>query len=73
MAAGNREIAALKKRIARSRKGGKPGGKTTTAAAATSKGDGRLNLNRAGLYNDKDSPDNTQAEVCACVYVFGTS
>lgn len=70
VAAANRELAALKKRIADGRKGGKKGGKTTAAAGASRKGDGRLNLNRAGLYDDKEPPETAApAEVCACVYV----
>lgn len=66
-AAANREIAALKKRISRARKGGRQGGKTATAAAAAAvsgKSDGRLDLNRAGLYDDKEAPETTtHAEV----------
>eukprot|EP00903_Cladosiphon_okamuranus_P005751 g5705.t1 len=61
----NREIAALKKRIAVGRKDGKTGGKTATsaaAAAASRKGEGRLDLNRAGLYEDKKAPETTSPE-----------
>lgn len=66
MAAGNREMSALKRKIARGGVGGKQNdesGAAGTAAAAPRKAARRLNLGRAGLYDDKEVPETPQEGV----------
>lgn len=55
----------MKKRIISGRNSGKGGGKSAAAAAAAARKatDRRLDLNRAGLYDDKEAPEAPQVEV----------